>query len=347
MSESGEKSGTGARPVAVVTGASAGVGRATALEFASRGYDVGLVARGRAGLEAAAGDVRRLGARACHVVADVADPQAVDTAADSIAAELGEIDVWVNNAMTTVFGRIPELTASEIERATRVTYLGQVHGVLTALRHMGPRDRGAIVFVGSALSYRGIPLQSAYCASKFAVRGFHESLRTELLHRRSGIVATIVHLPAMNTPQFQWCRTRIDKHPQPVPPIYQPEVAARAIADAVRSGPRQKVVGTWNWMLIKIAQWIPGVGDHYMAATGVDAQLTAEQVSANRPDNLMEPVDVDRDFGSHGRFDDRARGLAAPGFLKSLPGQARDLLSAVGARAGEIYSRWTHAGDRR
>jgi NAD(P)-dependent dehydrogenase (short-subunit alcohol dehydrogenase family) len=327
------------RPVAVVTGASAGVGRATAIEFARRGYDVGLIARGAAGLQAAADDVQQQGGSAVAVAADIADHAAVDAAASTFERELGPIDVWVNNAMTTVFAPVSELSAAEIERATDVTYLGQVHGTLAALERMRPRDRGTIVFVGSALAYRGIPLQSAYCAAKFAVRGFHDSLRTELLHEGSSVRTTIVHLPAVNTPQFGWCRTRVDRHPMPVPPIYQPELIARRIVSAAQRPPRQRVIGAWNWSLIRLSQLMPGVADHYMAATGVEGQLTDEPIDPNRPDDLHAAVDDDRDVGAHGIFDERAHGLVSPSFLRTLPSQAAAFGRAVRDRWSEAIGR--------
>lgn len=329
-----------ARGVAVVTGASAGVGRATAVELARRGYDVGLIARGRAGLDGALADVVAEGVTGAIAVADVADFAAIERATASIERELGPIDIWINNAMTTVFAPVHELTAHEVRRATEVTYLGQVHGALAALGRMRERNRGTIVFVGSALSYRGIPLQAAYCASKFAVRGFHESLRTELIHQGSAIRTTIVHLPAVNTPQFDWCRAKVDRHPMPVPPIYQPELVARRIVSAAEVPPRQRVVGTWNWLIIRLAQLVPGVADHYMAATGVDGQLTAIEIDDDRPDDLESPVDHDVDHGAQGRFDDRAHGVLAPSFLRSVPAQAAAFVRAVGDRGREAWHRW-------
>jgi NAD(P)-dependent dehydrogenase (short-subunit alcohol dehydrogenase family) len=329
------------RPVAVVTGASAGVGRATAIELARRGYDVGVIARGAAGANAAADDVRLAGGRAAVVLADVAEMDEIDRAADQIEDELGPIDLWINNAMTTVFAPVDEVDPGEFERAMRVTFLGQVHGTLAALRHMRKRDRGTIVFIGSALAYRGIPLQSAYCAAKFATRGFHDSLRTELLHEGSGVRTTIVHLPAVNTPQFGWCRTKVDRHPMPVPPIYQPEFIARRIADAARDLPRQKTIGTWNWFIIQFAKLMPGVGDHYMAATGVEGQLTDRPIQPGRPDGLFEPVDDTADVGAHGIFDDRANGVMSPSFLRSLPHQAISFATAAVHRIREAARRRT------
>lgn len=323
-----------------MTGASAGVGRATAVELARRGYDVGLIARGRAGLDAALADVLAEGVAGVAAVADVADMDQVDAAAARIEEQLGPIEIWINNAMTTVFARVRDLRADEIRRATEVTYLGQVHGTLAALSRMRARDRGTIVFVGSALSYRGIPLQSAYCASKFAVRGFYESLRTELIHDRSGIRATIVHLPAVNTPQFEWCRAKVGRQPMPVPPIYQPELVAKRIVSAADVPPRQRVVGTWNWLIVQLAQLMPGVADHYMAATGVDGQLTEREIDPDRPDNLVAPVDDGRDHGARGRFDDRSHGVLTPTFLRSVPGQAVSFLGALRDRGREASRRW-------
>ena len=324
------------RRVAVVTGASGGIGRATVRELADRGWDVGLLARGEAGLSAAAAEVEARGRRALAVPTDVADAAAVESAAARIEAELGPIDCWINNAMTTAFARIEDLEAEEIERATAVTYLGQVYGTLSALRRMRPRDHGTIVFVGSALAYRGIPLQSAYCAAKFAVRGFYESLRCELLEAGSGVRATTVHLPAVNTPQFGWCRAKVDTHPQPVPPIYPPEVAAKAIVDAAEQAPRQKILGTWNWLIVMLTKVMPGIGDHYMARSGVDGQLTDMPIDPDRPDDLFSPVDDDRDHGAEGIFGDRAHGVRTPAFLKTLPQQAVTLARSVQARIAEV-----------
>lgn len=326
--------------VAVVTGASAGVGRSTAIELAKRGWDVALLARGEAGLAAAAADVEAHGQRALVVPTDVADYDQVDAAADRIESELGPIDCWVNNAMTSIFARIRDLEAHEIARATNVTYLGQTNGALAALKRMRPRDRGTIVFVGSALAYRGIPLQAPYCAAKFAVRGFHDSLRTELIDEGSNIRTTIIHLPGVNTTQFNWCRAKVDKHPQPVAPIYQPEAAANAIVDAAETAPRQKIFGTWNWMVVGLAQLMPGIGDYYMARSAVGGQLTDMDIQDGRPDNLYEPADQDVDHGAHGIFDDRAHGARTPSFLESLPQQAMTFAMAAKARAMEIREQY-------
>ena len=320
----------------MVTGGSAGVGRATVRELASRGYDVAVLARGRAGVDAAAAEVTGAGRRSLAITVDVADHDAVSAAADRIEAELGPIDVWVNNAMTTVFGRVSEVSPEEFERATRVTYLGQVWGTMVALRHMRPRNRGSIISVGSALAYRGIPLQSAYCGAKFGVRGFHDSLRTELIDEGSAIRISEVHLPAVNTTQFGWCRSKLDFHPQPVPPIYQPEVAAAAIADAIDDAPRQRLLGTWNWMLVKLSQWMPGVGDHYLARSGVDSQKTDIEIDRDRPDDLFEPLDDDEDHGAHGIFGDSVGGVLQPKFLRSVPTMFTDLTHSVRARVAQV-----------
>lgn len=328
-------------PIAVVTGGSAGVGRAIVRELASRGYDVGVLARGRAGVEAAVADVEAAGQRGLALLADVSDHEAVDAAAGRVEDELGPIDVWVNNAMTTVFGRVSEVTPEEFERATEVTYLGQVWGTMAALRRMRPRDEGAIISVGSALAYRGIPLQSAYCGAKFGVRGFHDSLRSELIDEGSQIRLSEVHLPAVNTPQFGWCRSKLDFHPQPVPPIYQPEVAARAVADAIDDGPRQHILGTWNWMLVKLSQSMPGVGDHYLANTAVDSQKTDIEIADDRPDDLFAPLDDDEDHGAHGIFDDSVGGVLQPEFLKTLPKTFGDLVKSVQGRVDQVISRRT------
>ena len=293
------------RQVVVVTGASAGVGRATARAFAAAGADVGLVARGTDGLEAAAREVEATGGRALVLPADVAEAPEVDAAADRVERELGPIDVWVNNAMVTVMSRVRDMSAADYGRVTEVAYLGAVHGTLAALRHMLPRDRGTIVQVGSALAYRAIPLQSAYCAAKFAMRGFTDSLRTELLHEHSRVCVTMVQLPAINTPQFEWSKVvGFDRHPQPVPPIFQPEVAAEAIVFAAGAGRREVWVGGQAAAIIAANKLAPGVGDLYLAKTGYDSQFTDRPLSPDRRDNLYQPVPGDH--GAHGRFDERA-----------------------------------------
>jgi NADP-dependent 3-hydroxy acid dehydrogenase YdfG len=282
----------GAPRIAVVTGASAGVGRAVAHSFARRGATVGLVARGEAGLEAAADEVRRLGGKALVLPTDVADHDQVDAAAQAVERRVGPIDVWVNDAMATVFAPLSETAPDEFRRATEVTYLGTVHGTMAALRRMVPRDRGVVVQVGSALAYRAIPLQSAYCGAKFAVRGFTDSVRTELLHDGSRVWITMVQLPAVNTPQFSWCRTRLPNHPQPVPPIFDPDVPAEAVYWAATHRRRELTVGGSTLKAILASVVAPSLADRYLARTGYDSQqVPGERVDPDRPDNLFEPVE--------------------------------------------------------
>ena len=294
--------------VVVITGASAGVGRATARAFAERGASVGLLARGRGGLEGARRDVEALGGRAIAVPTDVADPAQVEAAAAAVEAAFGPIDVWVNNAMVSVFSPVRQMEPEEYRRVTEVTYLGTVYGTLAALRRMLPRDRGAIVQVGSALAYRGIPLQSAYCAAKHAIQGFCDSLHCELIHDGSNVRLTMVQMPALNTPQFGWVKSRLPRKAQPVPPIFQPEVAAGAIVWASRNDRRELAVGWPTVEAIVGNKVAPGWLDAYLAHTCVDAQMTGEPEDPGRPDNLWEPVDGGRDHGAHGTFDDRSRG---------------------------------------
>lgn len=289
--------------VVVVTGASAGVGRATACEFAARGA---LIARGRAGLEAACADVEARGARALTLPLDVADAAAVEDAAERVERELGPIDVWVNNTMVSVFSPVKAMQPDEYKRVIEVTYLGYVYGTLAALKRMLPRDRGVIVQVGSALAYHGIPLQSAYCAAKHAIQGFMDSLRCELLHDGSHVRAVMVQMPAFNTPQFGWVRSRLPRKAQPVPPIFQPEVGARAIVWAAAHADREVWVGGSTVVAIAGNAIAPRLGDAYLAWTGVDAQQTDGAPPADRPDNLWAPVDDTRDYGAHGDFDARA-----------------------------------------
>jgi NAD(P)-dependent dehydrogenase (short-subunit alcohol dehydrogenase family) len=290
----------------VVTGASAGVGRAAAIAFARRGASVGLLARGRAGLAGARRDVEAAGGRAVIVPTDVADPAQIEAAAARVEETFGPIDVWVNNAMASVFSPVKEMTAEEYQRVTHVTYLGAVYGTLAALRRMLPRDRGSIIQVGSALAYRGIPLQSAYCGAKHALQGFCDSLRCELLHDRSGVRLTMVQLPAMNTPQFDWVKSRLPRRAQPVPPIFAPEVAANAIVWASEHDRREIYVGGPTVTAIVGNKVAPGFADWYLSRTGFDSQQTDEPERPGRPDNLFQPVDDDRDFGPHGRFAEAA-----------------------------------------
>jgi NAD(P)-dependent dehydrogenase (short-subunit alcohol dehydrogenase family) len=320
----------------VVTGASAGIGRAVAQAYAGRGARLGLLARGAAGLAAAEGDCRRLGAAdVLTVQTDVADADAVDTAAGRIVDRLGEPDIWVNNAMVSVFSPAWETTAAEYRRVTEVTYLGTVHGTLAALRTMRPRGHGTIVQVGSALAYRGIPLQAPYCAAKHAIQGFVESLRAELLHDCPNVRVTMVQLPAVNTPQFSWVRTRLPRHPQPVPPIVQPEVAAEAIVWAGDHAPREVNVGMTT-LKTRIADTLaPGLLDRYLARKGYAEQQTGQPVDLRTwRDNLYKPVDADRDFGPHGVFDDRASDHSAELWaVTHKPVMAAVALAGAGAAA--------------
>ena len=297
---------TRAPHVVVVTGASAGVGRATVREFAARGARIGLIARGRAGLEGARRDVERAGGVALVLPLDVSDPAAVEAAAERVERELGPIDVWVNNAMLSVFAPVKSMQAEEYKRVTDVTYLGYVYGTLAALRRMVPRDRGVIVQVGSALAYRGIPLQSAYCAAKHAIQGFMDSLRCELLHDGSHVRVVMVQMPALNTPQFGWVKSRLPRRAQPVPPIFQPDVAARAIVWAADHADREVWVGGPTVTAIVGNALVPRLADAYLARTGFDAQQTDGAPPPDRRDNLWAPVDDATDHGAHGDFDARA-----------------------------------------
>ena len=300
-------SATRSSPVVMITGASAGVGRATAVAFARQGARIGLLARGAAGLDGALRDVEREGGHGVICAADVADADAVESAASRLESAFGPIDVWINNAMVSVFSPVHEMRTDEFKRVTDVTYLGVVHGTLAALRRMRPRNRGVIIQVGSALAYRGIPLQSAYCAAKHAVQGFCESLRTELLHDDVDVRVTMVQLPALNTPQFDWVRSRLPGRAQPVPPIFQPEVAAEAILWAVAHGGRELYVGLPTWTAIVGNSLAPALGDRYLSQAGYALQQTDDPEDPDRPHNLWEPVDSARDFGAHGRFDAQAR----------------------------------------
>ena len=293
------------RRVVVVTGASAGVGRAAVREFAYKEFDVGLIARNQLALEAAQREVEELGGRAIVLPLDVTDSAAVDNAAAKIEAELGPIDVWVNNAMVSVFSPVKEMTAAEYKRVTEVTYLGYVYGTLAALRYMLKRDQGVIVQVGSALASRSIPLQSAYCASKHAIAGFTESLRCELLHDRSQVKVSMVQMPALNTTQFSWVKSRLPNKPQPVPPIYQPEVAAKAIHWAAEHAPRELEVGYPTVEAILGEKVIPGFLDQYLADNCYRAQQTNEPVSPDRENNLWNFVPGDH--GAHGSFNERSK----------------------------------------
>lgn len=290
--------------VVVVTGASAGVGRATVRAFAKLGAHVALLARGEDGLSATRAEVEGEGGRALDVVTDVADPDQVEAAASVIEEELGPIDIWVNNAMVSVFAPLSEVSPDDFRRVTEVTYLGYVYGTMSALRRMLPRDKGSIIQVGSALAYRGIPLQSAYCGAKHAIQGFTESVRCELLHDRSGVRISMVQLPALNTPQFHWVKTNLAKQPQPVPPIYQPEVAAQAIVWLADNYRREVSVAPPTSAAILGDKIASGLLDRYLAWTGYDSQQSDRPIEVGRRDNLWGPVATE--LSSHGEFDDQA-----------------------------------------
>jgi NAD(P)-dependent dehydrogenase (short-subunit alcohol dehydrogenase family) len=294
--------------VVVITGASAGVGRATARAFGKRGARVGLIARGRAGLDAAKREVEAAGGEAIVLPLDVADHDAIERAAGEVEEAFGPIDIWINNAMLSVFSPIMQMTPDEYRRVTEVTYLGYVWGTLAALRRMKPRDRGTIVQVGSALAYRGIPLQSAYCAAKHAVQGFHDSLLSELIHDGSHVRVVMVQMPALNTPQFRWVKSRLPRKAQPVPPIFQPEVAADAIVWSAYSGRREVNVGWPTTKAIVGNNFFPGYGDTYLAKHGYEAQMIDEPEDPQRPDNLWEPLPGDA--GAHGVFDATSRNVS-------------------------------------
>ena len=291
--------------VAVITGAGAGVGRATMREFARNGFDVALLSRDPGRLEAAAAEARNMGVRALPIPTDVADANAVETAASRAEQELGPIDVWVNVAMATVFAPVSELTPEEVARGTAVTYLGQVHGMMAALKRMRTRNRGAIVNVGSALAYRSVPLQSVYCGAKFAIRGFTDSLRSEILHDGLKISLSMVDLPAINTPQFDWALNKTGHKATPVPPIFQPEVPARAIYFAACHPRRQTWIGFPTVKAILANRVAPGLIDRYLAKSGYSGQLSHEATPANAPNNLFHPVPGN--YAAHGRFDGQAR----------------------------------------
>lgn len=325
--------------VVVITGASAGVGRATVREFARHGAHIGLLARGRDGLEAARREVEEVGGKALVLPTDVADAEQVEAAAAAVEQQFGPIDVWVNNAMTSVFSPAKEMTPEEFRRVTEVTYLGYVYGTLSALRRMLPRDQGTIVQVGSALAYRAIPLQSAYCAAKHAIQGFSEALRSELYHDKSRVWVTMVQLPALNTPQFYWVKNRLQHKAQPVPPIYQPEVAARAIYWAAHHRRREVWVGWPTVRAILGNKFIPGLLDRYLASAGYEGQQTDEPVDPNQPYNLWEPLPGDH--GAHGAFDHRAQAWSPQWWAN----QNRRLIAAAGVGlaglAGVAMAKWS------
>jgi NAD(P)-dependent dehydrogenase (short-subunit alcohol dehydrogenase family) len=338
--------GMASKRVVVITGGSAGVGRATAREFARRGYRIGLIARGDVGLNATAREVEALGGRALMLPCDVTDSGAIEEAAERAERAFGPIDVWINNAMVSVFAPVHLTRADEFRRVCEVTYLGQVYGALAALKRMLPRDRGRIIFVGSALAYRGIPLQSAYCAAKHAIQGFFDSLRTELLHERSGVIVTMVQLPAMNTPQFRWSRSRMPREARPVPPIFQPEVAARAIAYAADHDRREILVGGPTVKAVWGNKVAPGLADRWLARHGYESQMTDEPRDTERPDNLERPVEGD--FGARGVFDADAREFSAEAWATEHRGWLlAGLLSLAGLAAGAAWAAgWMERGGK-
>src|SRR5438874_9788676 len=289
----------------VITGASAGVGRATARKFARSGAQIALLARGRDGLEATRKEVEALGAKVLVALVDIADAGQIEAAAERIEAELGKIDIWINNAMTSVFSPVKQMTPAEFKRVTEVTYLGYVYGTLAALKRMLPRDHGVIIQVGSALAYRGIPLQSAYCAAKHAIQGFCDSLRCELLHDKSSVQLCMIQMSALNTPQFGWVKSRLPRKAQPVPPIFQPEVAAEAIYFAAHHPRREFYVGAPSVAVIVGNKFAPGLLDRYLANTAYDSQQYDGPEDPNRVHNLWQPVPGDH--GAHGAFDARAK----------------------------------------
>jgi NADP-dependent 3-hydroxy acid dehydrogenase YdfG len=332
------------RRVVVVTGASAGVGRAIVRAFAADGADVGLIARNEEALQAARREVEGYGGRAVVCAADVADPQQVAAAAAAIEQSLGPIDVWVNDAMVTVVAPVSRLTPEEVRRVTEVSYLGAVYGTMAALEHMRPRNRGIVIQIGSALAYRAIPLQAPYCGAKFALRGFTDSLRSELMHEGSRIRLTMLQLPAVNTPQFDWCRTRMPRAPRPVSPVFQPELIARAVVWASYRTRREVVVG---WPALK-AIWgnklLPAFADWYLARTGYEAQSSNLPVTPSRPDNLWHPVAGDA--GAHGRFDTEARSASVQHWLdRHRTGLGLAVLGVLGAMA--VHRLKDGAGPRR
>ncbi|HSJ50743.1 MAG TPA: SDR family oxidoreductase [Actinomycetota bacterium] len=318
--------------VVVITGASAGVGRAAARAFGDRRSKVALLARGAEGLKAARREIEGAGGRGLDLAVDVSDRAAVEDAAGVVESELGPIDVWVNNAMVGVFAEFLDVDPDDFERVTSVIYLGCVNGTRAALRRMVPRGSGTVVQVGSALAFRAIPLQSAYCGAKHAIEGFTESIRCELMHRGSPVRITEVHLPALNTPQFHWVKTNLPRHPQPVPPIYQPEVAARAIVWAAEHPRRQRYVGATTLATVWANRFIPGLLDRYLARTGYESQLAPWNVERDRRDNLYEPLPGDH--GAHGEFDRRSHSRSAQLWASTH----KKLLAGVGLAAGAVGS---------
>jgi NAD(P)-dependent dehydrogenase (short-subunit alcohol dehydrogenase family) len=330
------------RPVVVITGASGGIGRACTRAFAERGYAVALLARGADGLDGAAKDVADAGSTSLIVPVDASDAAAVDAAADTVERELGEIDVWVNVAFASVFAPFMQISADEFDHITKVSYLGYVNGTRAALRHMLPRNRGAVVQVGSALAYRGIPLQTGYCGAKHAIQGFNEALRCELLHDKSAVKVTMVQMPAVNTPQFDWVLSRLPHHPQPVPPIYQPEIAARAVVYAAEHpGRREYWVGASTAGTLIANAVAPGILDRYLARTGYTSQQEPGTASKELPPNLWEPADQHpgTDQGAHGSFDDRAKTRSPQVWASQHHGLLAMAATGLLAAAGMVRAR--------
>jgi NAD(P)-dependent dehydrogenase (short-subunit alcohol dehydrogenase family) len=318
----------------VITGASAGIARATAALYGQRQANVALLARGRAGLEGAAADVERGGGKALVIEADVADPAQVDAAASQAEVAFGPIDVWINVAFTSVFAPFSQISPEEFKRVTEVSYLGYVYGTMSALARMRPRDHGTIVQVGSALGARSIPLQSAYCGAKHAINGFTESVRCELLHDHSNVRITVAQMPAVNTPQFSWVLSRLPRHPQPVPPIYEPELAARGVAFAAdHPGRKQYWVGESTAATILAQKFAAPLLDRYLGKTGYDSQQTSEPAQADRPANLWKPVDeaAGTDHGAHGAFDGRSHSHSPQLWLSQ---HARQVTAVTAAAIG-------------
>lgn len=335
---------TASSRVVVITGASAGVGRATARAFAREGACIGLIARNTERLEAAKEEVERLGGKGLVLAGDVSDAQRMEEAAAEVEREFGPIDVWVNNAMTSVFSSFKDMTPEEFRRVTEVTYLGAVHGTMAALKRMLPRDRGMVIQVGSALSDRSIPLQSAYCGAKHGMRGFTDSIRCELIHEKSRVHITMVQLPAMNTPQFDWVESRLPNRPQPVPPIYQPEVAADTIVWASHHRRREIYVGLPTVKAMWGNKVARGLLDLYLGLTGYKSQQTAEPERPDRPANLWETVPGP--FAAHGRFDARSQAFSTQVWLSENKWALGTLL-AGGITAFTLLSRSRRAGCRR
>jgi NAD(P)-dependent dehydrogenase (short-subunit alcohol dehydrogenase family) len=331
--------------VVVITGASAGLGRAIARAYGRRRARVGLLARGRDGLNAARREIEEAGGEAIVLPTDVSESAQVEAAAQTVEERFGPIDIWINNAMVSVLSPIKEMTAQEFRRVTEVTYLGVVHGTLSALRRMLPRNQGVIVQVGSALAYRGIPLQAAYCGAKHAIQGFTDSLRCELLHDRSAVRVTMIQLPALNTPQFEWVKTRLPFSPQPAPPIFQPEVAAEAIVWAAEHDRPELYVGASTVAAIVGDKIAPRIGDWYLARTGYSSQQTDEPVAPGRPDNLWQPLAGDH--GAHGTFDDRAHGHSSYFWLTTRRRTIGVGAVAVGAFIATVIKRWRSSRRRR